>query len=117
MFFSAACEDGCDARGAELGGFLDAPLEVIELDDGEEQMHRKRCIGFELFVESEDDFAIGDGEDFGAVQKAVRNYVENLSGLCTEDAREVCGLVADEGGGGIGEGVGDEAAACHKYRV
>ena len=76
-------------------------------------MYRKRGIGFELFVKREDNLAVGDGEHFGAVQKAVRNYIKNLSGLCAEHASEVRGLVAGERGGGVGEGVCDETTARH----
>lgn len=114
MLFRAAREYGCDACGTQLGCFFDTPLEMIELEDGEKQMHGKRGIGFELFVQGEEDFAVGGGEDFGAVQKTVGDYVKNLSGLGAEDAREVCGLVAGKRCGCVGEGVGDEAAARHE---
>ena len=114
MFFCASRENRCDACCAELGRFLDAPLKVIKLEHCEQQMHRKCGVSFKLFVQRENDFAVGDGEDFGAVQKAVRNYVKNLSGLGAEDAREVRGLVAGERCGCVGEGVGDEAAARHE---
>jgi len=59
-------------------------------------MDRECGVGFELFVKLEDDLAVGDGEHFGSVQKAVRNYIKYLSRLCAEDASEVCGLVAGE---------------------
>ncbi len=36
MFFRAAGEDGRDPCYTELGGFFDGPLEVIELEDGEQ---------------------------------------------------------------------------------
>ena len=111
MLLCAAREDGCDAGGAEFGCFLDAPLKMIELEDGEQEMDWKCGIGFELFMKREDDLAVGDSEHFCPVQKTVRNYIKNLSGLCAKDASEVCGLVSGERGGGVGEGVCDETTA------
>jgi len=77
-------------------------------------MHRECGVGFKFFVECEDDFTIRGGDDLGAVQKTVGDYVKNLSGLGAEDSREVCGLVAGERCGCVGKGVGDEAAARHE---
>lgn len=116
VLFRAAGEDGRDADYAELGGFLDGPLEVIELEDGEEKMDGKRGVGFELFMQREADFCIGDGGNFGSVQEAVGDDVVDLAGLGAEHAGEVCGLIAGEGGvhrtaGGGRPGIGDEAAA------
>ena len=77
-------------------------------------------VGFELFVEGEADFGFGDVRDFSAVEESVGDDVEDLAGFGTEDAGEVEGLVACEGGGGGvsgvgGVGVGDPAAASHKW--
>ena len=55
MFFGASGEDGGDPGDAEFGGFFDAPLEVIELEDGEQQVEREGGVGLELFVEEEVD--------------------------------------------------------------
>ena len=74
-------------------------------------------VGFEFFVEGEDDLAIGDGNDLGTVEKTVGDDVEDLAGLGSEDASEMHGLIAGERGGGEGEGVGDEAAARHADRI
>ena len=57
-----------------------------------------------------------DFGDFGSVEEAVGDDVEELAGLGAQDAGEVDGLLAGEGGvGGMaglrGPGVGDEAAA------
>jgi len=114
VLLCAAREDGCDASGAEFGGLLDAPLEMIELEDGKQEMDWECGVGFELFVKLEDNLAVGDSEHFGPVQKAVRNYIKYLSGLCAKDASEVCGLVAGERCGGVGEGVCDETTARHE---
>ena len=116
MLLGAAGEDGRDAGDAEFGGFLDGPLEVIELEDGEQEVDGQGGVGFEFFVEDEGDFGVGDGGDFGAVEEAVGDDVEDLAGLGAEDAGEVGGLLAGEGGvsgvaGWRGPGVGDEAAA------
>ena len=70
-------------------------------------------VGFELFVEGEEDFGFGDGGDLGTVKEAVGDDVEDLAGLGAEDAGEVEGLVAGEGCGSWGAGVGDPAAASH----
>jgi len=117
MLFGAASEDGRDARGTELGGFFDGPLEVIELEDGEEKMDGECGVGFEFFVKGEDDLAIGDGDDLGTVEETVGDDVVDLSGLGAEDASEMCGLIAGERCGGGGEGIGDEAAARHADRI
>ncbi len=116
VFFGAAGEDGSDAGDAQFGGFLDGPFEVVELEDGEEEVDGERGVGFELFVEEEVDLSVGDGGDLGAVEEAVGYDVVDLAGLGAQDAGEVGGLVAGEGGvsgvaGGGGEGVGYEAAA------
>jgi hypothetical protein len=89
---------------------------VVELEDGEEEMEGKGGVGLELFVEGEEDFVVGDGEDLGAVEEAVGDDVVDLAGFGAEDAGEMQGLIAGEGGvGGVtgygGEGVGDPAAA------
>ncbi len=47
------------------------------------------------------------------MQEAVGDDVIDLAGFGAEDARQVDSLVAGEGGGGLGPGVGDEAAARH----
>jgi len=87
---------------------------VVELEDGEEEMEGKGGVGLELFVEGEEDFVVGDGEDLGAVEEAVGDDVVDLAGFGAEDAAKVSGLVAGEGGGGGGPGVGDPAAAGHE---
>ena len=119
VFFGAAGEDGGDAGYAEFGGLFDGPLEVVELEDGEEEVEGKGGVGFELFVEGEVDLRFGDGRDFGSVEEAVGDDVVDLAGLGAQNAAEVGGLVAGEGGGGGsggcggGPGVGDPAAAGH----
>jgi len=115
VFFGAAGEDGGDAVDAELGGFFDGPLKVVELEDGEQEMEGKGGVGFELFMEGEGDAVGSDGGDLGAVKEAAGDEVEGLAGLGTEDAGEVGGLVAGEVGGVAVTvpGVGDEAAAGH----
>ena len=123
VLLGAAGEDGRDAGDAQFGGLFDGPLEVVELEDGEEKVDGEGCVGFQLFVEGEEDFGVlliaargADFGDFGAVEEAVGDDVEELAGLGAEDAGEVDGLLAGEGGvGGMaglrGPGVGDEAAA------
>jgi hypothetical protein len=118
MLFGAAGEDGRDAGDAEFGGLFDGPLEVVELEDGEEQMDGQGGVGFELFVEGEVDFAsLGDGGDLGAVEEAVGDDVEDLAGLGAEDAGEVDGLLAGEGGVGGVAGWGDQVSAIQRRRI
>ena len=56
VLLGAAGEDGRDAGDAEFGGFFDGPLEVVELEDGEQQMDGQCGVGFEFLVEGEADF-------------------------------------------------------------
>jgi len=120
VFFGAAGENGRDFRHPQFRGFFYAPLEVVELEDGEQEMDRQGGVGFELFVQGEEDFGFRYGGDLSAVQEAVGDDVEDLARLGAEDAGEVLGLLAGKGGvggvaGGGGESVGDPAAA-HKGR-
>ena len=123
VFVGSAGGDGGDAGDAEFGGFLDGPLHVIELEDGEEKVEGKGGVGLELFVEGEDDLGIlsgatgADGSDFGAVEEASGDYVVDLPGGSAEDSGEVGSLVSGEGGGFRGPGVGDPAAAGHAYSL
>ena len=55
VFFGSAGEDGGDLCYSEFGGFFDGPLDVIELEDGEEEVEREGGVGFEFFVEGEED--------------------------------------------------------------
>jgi hypothetical protein len=54
---------------------------VVELEDGEEEMEGKGGVGLELFVEGEEDFVLGDGGDFGAVEEATGDDVVDLAGF------------------------------------
>ena len=119
VLFGTASEDRGDALGAELGGFFDGPLEVIELEDGEQEVDRKGSVGFEFLVQGEGDAVGGDGGDFGAVEEAAGDEVVDLTGLGTEDASKVGGLIAGEGGGVLVTvpGVGYEAAAGHEVSL
>ncbi len=119
MFLGTTGEDGGDAGYAEFGGLLDGPFEVVELEDGEEEVEWEGGVGLELFVEGEDDFGFADADDFCAVEEAVGDDVEDLAGLGAEDAGEVESLISGEGSaswmsGGGGVGVGDPAAAGHR---
>ncbi len=115
MLFGTAGEDGGDAVDPELGGFFDGPLEVIELEDGEQEMKRKGGVSFELFVKGEGDAVRGDGGDLSTVEKATGNEVEDLAWFRTENTGEMSGLIAGEGCGVVVAvpGVSDEAAAGH----
>jgi hypothetical protein len=86
---------------------------VIEFEDGQEKVEGKGRIGFELFMESEEDLSFTHTGDLGSVEEASGDYVEDLAGLGAEDASEVGGLVAGECGSCGGPGIGDPAAARH----
>jgi len=58
VLFRAAGEDGRDAGDAEFGGLLYGPLEAVELEDGEQKVDGEGCVGFQLFVEGEEDFVV-----------------------------------------------------------
>src|SRR6266851_2301350 len=78
-------------------------------------MKRKGGVGGELFVEGEVDFLLAYADDLGAVEEAVEDDVVDLAGFGTEDASEMDGLIAGEGCGGGGPGVGDEATVGHVF--
>ncbi len=98
VLFRAAGEDRGHAGDAEFGGFFDGPFQMIELEDGEEQVQGKGCVGLELFVEGEANLCIGDGYDFGSVEKAVGDDVVDLARFRAEDAGQVGSLVTRESG-------------------
>ena len=68
-------------------------------------------------MEGEVDLVFGDAGDLGAVEKAVGDDVVDLAGSGAEDPGEVGGLVAGEGGGGWGPGVGYETATGHGFSL
>ena len=113
VLFCPAGVDGGDAGYAQFRGLFDGPLHVVELEDGEQEMQGKCDVRLELFVEGEDHFVLGDGDDFGAVEEASRDDVEDLARSGTEDAREMSRLIAGEGSGFRGPGVGDPTTAGH----
>ena len=98
MLLCAAGEDGRDAGDAQLGGLFDGPLEVVELEDSEQEVDGEGCAGFEFLVEDEADFVFRDRSDFGTVEEAIGYDVEELAGLRAQDACEMFGLLAGEGG-------------------
>ncbi len=118
VLFGAAGEDWRDAGDAEFGSFFDGPLEVVEFEDGEQQMNGQGRIGLQLFEQDELNLAIGNSGDLGAMQESIGDYVVCLAGLGAEDAGEMSSLLAGKRGmGGVPvvgrERVGDKAAA-HK---
>ena len=58
VLLGAAGKDGRDAGDAEFGGLLDGPLEAVELEDGEQKVDGEGRVGFQLFVEGEEDFRL-----------------------------------------------------------
>ena len=115
VFFGTAGEDGSDALDAELSGLFDGPLEVIELEDGEQQVEREGGVSLELFVQGEADAVGSDCSDLSAMEKATGDEVVDLTRLGAEDSGEMGGLLPGQGGGLLVAvpGVGDEAAAGH----
>jgi hypothetical protein len=86
---------------------------MVELEDGEEEMEGKRSVGLEFFMEEKVNGVVGDASDLGSVEEAVGYDVIGLPGSGAENACEVGSLIAGECGGGVGPGVGDEAATGH----
>jgi len=76
-------------------------------------MEGKGGVVFELFVKDEVYASFIYGDDLGAVEEAAGYNVEDLARFGAEDASEMGGLVAGEGSGCVGEGVGNPAAARH----
>ena len=115
VLLGATGKDRGDSLDTKLGRFFDCPLEVIELEDSEQEMEWEGGLSLELFVEGEGDTVGGDGDDLGAVEEAAGNEIEDLSGFGAENAGEVGGLIAGEGGDVViaVPGVGDKAAASH----
>lgn len=125
MLFGAPGEDRGDAGYAQFGGLFDGPFEVIELEDGKQQVDGERGLRFEFFVQGEPDFGVliaacgANFGDFGAMEEAVGDQIEDLAGLGAEDTGQVVGLLANEGGvGGVaglrGPRVCDPASSSHK---
>ena len=100
VLLGALGEDGRDAGDAEFGDFFDGPLEAIELEDGEQKVDGEGGVGFELFAEGEEDFGFRDLSDLGEVEETVGYDVKELTGLGAQDAGEMLGLLAGEGGVG-----------------
>ena len=117
MLLAAARDDGNDARGSELGDFLDGPLHAIEFEDGEQESDGERGIGFDFGDEVEADRVAGDAGDDAMPDVAAGDDIEFHAGFGAEDADEVGGLIAGERGGRFIPGVGDPAAAGHGERV
>ena len=88
----------CDA---EFGGLFDGPLEVVELEDGEvadegEGRTSDSSSSCRVKWTSAGGIELDEG-DLGAVQEAAGDDIEDLPGLGSQDAREMGGLLADEG--------------------
>ena len=115
VLFGAAGEDGCDAGDPQFSSLFDGPLHVVELEDGKEQMEREGGVGFQFFMEGEEDLVFANVGNFRAVKEAIGDDVVDLAGGGAEHAGEVSGLITGEGGGGGGPGVGDEAATGHAF--
>jgi hypothetical protein len=115
MLLGAAGEDGRDAFYTQFRGFLDGPFEVIEFEDGDEEMEREGGIRFKFFMKSEGDFLDRDGCYLGPVEETACDDIVDLACFGAEDVSKVVGLVAGKGCGGWGPGIGDKAAASHFF--
>ena len=91
-------------RATPIGGLFDGPLEAVELEDSEEKVDGEGCVGFEFFVEDEEDFGfllIERGTSVlrrGGGSRWLQRRRVGRAGA--EDAGEMFGLLAGEGGVG-----------------
>ena len=96
-FFSARGTHGNNAGDAELGGFLDQPLEAVELDErGEQSDGWLGGFGGEGLEDAERDTLRTDVGDFREISTVVVGKLVALAGLGAQDAREVPGIVAGQ---------------------
>src|ERR1022692_4116791 len=86
---------GNDGRNAQFGGFLDQPLETIELDEGgvERQAHgRRRRV--QRFDDAEDHAFLFHGGDLGQIDASAVGDFVLLSGFGAQHAGEMAGILA-----------------------
>jgi len=104
--------NGHDFGDAELGGFLDHPFEMVELDErgAEDQAHGGLGRG-ELFNGAKRDVLLARSLNLSEVDVAVVGNFETLSGLDSENAGEVAGIVAGNFGASTAYLVDKEPAA------
>src|ERR1017187_2497748 len=89
---------GNDGRNAQFGGFLDQPLETIELDEGgvERQAHgRRRRV--QRFDDAEDHAFLFHGGDLGQIDASAVGDFVLLSGFGAQHAGEMAGILAEPG--------------------
>src|ERR1039457_2269935 len=105
---------GNDGRNAQFGGFLDQPLETIELDEGgvERQAHgRRRRV--QRFDDAEDHAFLFHGGDLGQIDASAVGDFVLLSGFGAQHAGEMAGILAAQLGGVIADAFDQEPAAGH----
>ena len=112
-FLAARRFDGENALHADLRGFLDDPLEAVELDErGAEQEVDWRRRRLDRFENAEyHPLAAGLG-DLGEVRGAVVGDFKTLAGLDAQDSREMAGCLAAEFGCAVMDGIDEESASC-----
>jgi len=104
-------DEGNDLGYAEFGGFLDRPLETIELEDGDKQFEFAELRRKNFFAECELDAVVIDADDFPPANNAVSRDLKLLADTRTQYAREMRGILAGQERGVGTEFVGEESAS------
>jgi hypothetical protein len=60
---------------------------VVELEDGQIEVERQRAVGFKLLMQDEVDSLLRDARDFGPMQEAGGDDIEDLARLGAEHTR------------------------------
>ncbi len=113
MRVRATRDDRNDPGRAELGTFLDGPLETIELEDGEDHRDLKLTGGFHFFRQFELDSIVANADDARSTQDSAGGHIELLPDTCAQDTRQVRRVLAGKCGAVGIEFVGNPAAAGH----
>ena len=106
---------GLDGGDAKLGGFLDEPLKVVELEEGGDEGDGDRGRGrVEGFLDFEGDERLAGDGDLGQVEVLVVGEFVKLARFGAEDADEMLGVGAGEFGGAAANCGDKEAASGHQ---
>src|ERR1700727_2218638 len=108
-----AGDDRDDLRDAEFSAFFDGPFHAVELENSEQECDGWRGRGEDFFAQFELDPAVVNGDNAAAADFRIGGDIEFLADLGAQDADEVVGMTAGEGGAVGGSLVGDPSATGH----
>ena len=109
----AAGDYGHDSRDSQFGAFLDRPFHAVELENGEQESDAGYGDHRNFFPEFELNSGVLDACDASAPHNGTGGDIEFLSYAGTQDADQMIGMIAGEGGVVAREFVGDPAASRH----